>query len=173
MAEPTKWKCIGECKREFAFGEWECFPGVPHEVEEKTYYLNDAPHCDFKLDPNGLAFRSSRNRVHVLPLKRIMDETGVKFIERDPVLFVMGRYATRNAEEQFFIERAKIDVGYDRWYDAYHTPTQKQNIKDNSLREREREVARREAEANTLLEKAKAEAEARAKEASKKEKATA
>jgi hypothetical protein len=176
MAEQKKWKCIGECKKEFAFGDWECFPGVNHEVEEKTYYLNDAPHCDFKLDPNGIALRSSRNNVYVLPSKRIQDETGVRFEERAPVLFVMGRYSTRNPEIQYFMERAKIDVGYDRWYDAYHTPTQKMNIKENQLRERERALNAALEEKNELLAKKQAELDAKEAELAKgpkKEKATA
>lgn len=159
MADKTKWKCVGECSKEFEFGDWECHPGVPHEVEQKTYYLNDAPHCDFKRDPDGLAFKSSRNNVYVLPHKRVNDETGSRIVERPALLFIRGQYSTRNAEEQYFIERAKIDVGYDRWFDAYHTPTQKQNLKDNDLRQREARIVRLEqakSTENELLESIKA-----------------
>lgn len=150
-AEKTKWKCI-DCDKEFEFGQWECFPGVQHKVAEKTYYLNDAPHCDFKRDPDGLAFRTSRNQVYVLPHKRVTDETGTRTVERPPVLFIRGRYMTADAEEQYFIDRAKIDVGYDRWFEAYHTPTQKANIKGNSLDMREHALKKAEANQNQLLE---------------------
>lgn len=154
-ADKTKWLCIGECGKEFEFGSWECFPGVQHKVAEKNYYLNDAPHCDFKLDPGGLAFRSSKNQVYVLPHKRVTDETGTRTVERPPLLFIRGRYATSDAEEQYFIERAKIDVGYDRWFEAYHTPTQKANIKGVSLDMREAALKKAQSTENELLERIK------------------
>lgn len=175
MADKTKWKCIGECGKEFEFGNWECFPGIPHQVEQKTYYLNDAPHCDFKRDPDGLAFRSSRNQVYVLPHKRVSDETGTRIVERPPLLFIRGQYATMDAEQQYFIERAKIDVGYDRWFAAYHTPTQKANLKENDLRQREVKIAEFEqakSTENALLErirKLQDEADALEKKKEKKE----
>jgi hypothetical protein len=153
MAE-LKYKCIGECKKEFKHGDWECFPGVKHLVEPKSYYINDAPHCDFVRDPEGLAYRSSRATVYIIPEKASVDELGKK--RTDParaVEFVKGQYTTRDPEEQFFIERAKIDVGYDRWFEAYHTPKQKQNIKGNSLEMREKKLRDAQAEENALLER--------------------
>jgi hypothetical protein len=158
MAEKI-YKCTGECGKEFKFGAWECFPGVKHTVEAKTYYLNDAPHCDPKLDPDGLSLRASRSHVHVIPEKKFKDENGNLVIQATPpVLFVQGQYSTTDPEQQYFIERAKIDVGYDRWFAAYHTPTQKQRIKDNQLREREVEIDTKLAEANSILAQAKAQA---------------
>jgi len=77
--------------------------------------------------------------------------------------FVMGQCETDNPQEQFFIERSKHTVSYERWFQAYHTPKMKQNIKDGQLLQRERDITAREAEldrkikeANEVLEKVKA-----------------
>lgn len=152
MADKKQFKCTGECGKEFSFGDWECFPGLKHTVAPKTYYKDDAPFCDFKRDPDGLSFRTSRTFVHVIPEKRLKDETGSIAIQAaSPVCFIRGKYETTDPEQQFYIERAKIDVGKERWYEAYHTPIQKQRIKDNSLAEREVALAAKEAELNELL----------------------
>jgi hypothetical protein len=146
MAEKT-FKCVGNCGKDFKVGEWECFPGERHKVALKTYYLNDAPHCDFKNDPDGMTFRASRSYVHIIPEKRFKDETGQLIVQAvPPVQFAQGQYSTEDPEQQYFIERAKIDVGYDRWFAAYHTPIQKQRIMDNSLRKQVDSLAAREAE---------------------------
>lgn len=152
MAGEKKFTCIGECKKEFKFGDWECFPGVSHEVEEKTYYLNDAPYFDPTRDPQGLSLRASRNNMAILPPKMINDGTGVLVKQdRPPVKFIMGRLATRDPEIQFFLERSGTTVSYEKWYEAYHTPVQKQRIKDNSLLEREAKLNDAKSEENTLL----------------------
>lgn len=157
MAEQKKYQCIGECGKEFKHGEWECFPGVKHLVESKTYFINDAPHCDFTRDPDGMAFRSSKATVYVIPAKTTTDIQGKLVTEpARAVDFVKGQYATRDAEEQFFIERAKIDCGYDRWFEAYHTPTQKQRIRGNDIGLREAKLKAAEAQDNQLLERIKA-----------------
>lgn len=155
MAEQKRFKCIGDCKKEFSFGEWFCFDGVKHEVEPKDYYINDAPYHDGKLDPNGLALRASRNHKYLLPPLRVSDETGTRMVERPPTLWVMGRLSTNDPELQYFIERAKIDVGYDRWFEAYHTETQKQRIKGNNIAQREDKLKEAQATENELLERIK------------------
>ena len=166
MAETkVKFKCLGgdgHCGKEFEAGNWECFPGMKHVVEMKTYYMADAPHCDFKNDPEGLAFRTSRTELHVVPEDVHTDENG-KMIKSSypPATFIQGRYSTADPQFQFYLEygSAKRSIcDYDRWFAAYHTPIQKQRIKDNQLREREQELEARLAEANSLLDKAKAQA---------------
>jgi hypothetical protein len=155
--EKKQWKCLGECGREFGYGEWECFPGVAHRVAPKTYYKDDAPHCDPVLDPDGLALRSARTHCHIVPDVQVKDADSGQTVTQHhpPVLFVMGSYTTDNPKEQFFIERAKIDVGYDRWFAVYHTPKQKQNLKDGEQKARAADLDRREKEVNELLEKVK------------------
>jgi hypothetical protein len=158
-----KFKCLGQCKQEFTFGEWECFPGQPHEVELKTYYMADAPFLskhDLEKDPDGISLRNSRTHVHCIPDRIYRDGvTGQQVVQSfQPILFKMGKYETRNPMEQFYLERSKMTVSYERWFEAYHTPKQKQNIKDGKqmerdrvLENRERDLDRREREVNDLL----------------------
>jgi hypothetical protein len=146
MAEKT-FKCLGNCGKDFKVGEWECFPGERHKVELKTYYLNDAPATNFEKDPDGLAFRASRTNVLVIPEKSYKDVTGTLVIQAAIfALFVQGQYCTEDPEMQYFIDKKNISVGYDRWFDAYHTPIQKQRIKDNQLHTQVQSLAAREAE---------------------------
>lgn len=152
MPELT-YKCDGHdgrCGREFKPGEWECFPGKKHQVESKTYYMADAPHCDFKLDPNGIAFRSARTYLHVVPEEVNTDEMGKLFKTGfPPAVFVMGRYETADPQFQFFLEHGTARTSLcseAKWFDVYHTPIQKQNIKDNELRTRAAQLETKTAE---------------------------
>lgn len=160
MAIEKKFQCIGLCKDRFGIGEWECTPGVPHEVEPKIYYLADAPFmskADIEKDPDGITLRTSRTHLHVIPAKVSRGEDGQLVTQNfQPLLFVMGRLETNNPMEQYYLERSKFPVGYEKWFEAYHTPKQKQNIKDAKIVERERDLDRREREVNDLLAQAKA-----------------
>lgn len=160
MAEEKKFKCLGICKREFTFGDWECFPGQSHEVEAKSYYLADAPFMskhDLEKDPDGLMLRNSQTYLHCIPERTFKDDTGQLAKHTfQPILFKRGRFETTNPMEQYYLERSKHPVSYEKWFEAYHTPKQKQNIKDNSLVTREREIERKEREVNDLLAQAKA-----------------
>lgn len=165
MADKQKFKCLGECGKEFEFGQWECFAGQAHKVDPKTYYLADAPHVDVKNDPDGLALRTARTMLHCVPEELRRDPTtGMdNKIAHPPCIFSMGQYTTDNPKEQFFIERSKHTVSYEKWFNAYHTPKMKANIKEGQLLDRERTIAAKEAEverkvreANTLLDQVKA-----------------
>jgi hypothetical protein len=68
----------------------------------------------------------------------------------------MGRFETSNPMEQYYLERSKFPVSYERWFDVYHTPNQKANIKQGKQVEKERELERKERELDTLLAQAKA-----------------
>lgn len=171
----VKFKCIADeihCGKEFEPGNWECMPGVLHQVAPKTYYMADAPYCDFKRDADGMAFRSSRTRLHAIPDDQVRDERGnQKTVSYQPVIFVQGRYETTNPREQFYLEHgtaARSLCTYEKWFDAYHTPQQKQNIKDGQLKQRERDldsktkhledtIKQKEREYNDLLAKVTAE----------------
>lgn len=167
MADEKKFKCLGECQREFKVGDWDCFQGVPHTIEPKTYYLADAPFmskADLEKDPDGITLRTSRTQVHVIPPKTARGEDGQLVTQNfQPLVFVMGRFETSNPMEQYYLERSKMPVSYERWFEVYHTPKQKQNIKESKQVERERNQAerekdleRREREVNDLLAQAKA-----------------
>lgn len=157
-----QFKCLGNCKREFTYGDWECFPGQPHEVEPQKYYLADAPFLskhDLEKDPDGISLRNSRTLVHCIPDQVFKDDTGQLSTHRfQPLVFVKGQFETTNPMEQFYLERSKITVSYERWFEVYHTPKQKQNIKDGKQQERDRalsareqELERKEREVNDLL----------------------
>ena len=167
MAIEKKFQCTGDCKEKFGVGEWECFPGQPHKVETKKYYLADAPFLskhDLEKDPDGMALRNSRTHLHVIPEKTYKDESGnLMRVSHPPLTFVKGVFETDNPMFQYYIERAKVDVGYERWFEAYHTPKQKQNIRDAAIvnkerdqANRDRELERKERELNDLLAQAKA-----------------
>lgn len=149
-------KCTGHCGREFTYGDWECFPGQPHVVESKTYYLADAPHVDVKNDPDGLALRSSRTTLHCVPEIPVTDpQTNIiQKIAHPGLKFVMGKYETTDPKEQFFAERSGHLVSYERWFEAYHTPKMKANIKEGKLLERERNIAEKEQEAERKIQEA-------------------
>jgi hypothetical protein len=159
MAIEKKFQCIGECGQKFGIPEWECFPGQPHKVEVKKYYLADAPFMskhDLEKDPDGMALRAARTHVHVIPDQTYKDDSGTMVrIAHPPLLFTKGCFETDNPMFQYYIERAKIDVGYDKWFEAYHTPKQKQNIKDGVLVSKERDLERKERELNDLLAQAR------------------
>lgn len=159
MADEKKFKCTGECGRDFKIGEWECFQGVPHQVESKTYYLADAPFmskADLEKDPDGITLRTSRTQVHVIPPRISRGEDGQLVTQNfQPLVFVMGRLETSSAMEQYYLESSKFPVSYEKWFDAYHTPQQKANITKGKQVERERELDRKERELNDLLAKAK------------------
>jgi hypothetical protein len=68
------------------------------------------------------------------------------------------QYSTSDPQEQFHLEHGnakKSLCSYERWFDVYHTPKQKQNIRDGKLAERERaldeKATRLEKENNDLL----------------------
>lgn len=159
MANEKLYKCIGECGKEFKIGDWECFPGVTHTVESKTYYLADAPfmsRADLDKDPDGITLRTSRTQLHAIPPKISRDETGAMVTQAfQPLIFVMGRLDTSSPMEQYYIERTKFPVSYEKWFEAYHTPKQKANIVQGKQVERERELDRKERELDTLLAQAK------------------
>lgn len=160
MANEKLYRCIGECGREFKVGDWECFQGVNHTVEAKTYYLADAPFmskADLEKDPDGLTLRTSRTQLHVIPPRTTKGDDGQLVTHNfQPLTFVMGRLETSNPMEQYYLERTKFPVSYERWFEAYHTPQQKANITKGKQVERERELDRKERELNDLLAQAKA-----------------
>lgn len=160
MAIEKKFRCIGVCKDSFGVGEWECFPGQPHEVASKTYYMADAPFmskADLEHDPDGVSLRKSRTQVHVIPAKTSKGDDGQLVTHNyQPLVFAMGRLETGNPIEQYYLERSKIPVSYERWFAAYHTPQQKANIDRSKLVERERNLELKEREVNDLLAQAKA-----------------
>jgi len=160
MAIEKKFQCLGICKEKFGVGEWDCTPGVPHEVEVKTYYLADAPFmskADLEKDPDGIILRNSRTQLHVIPAKVSRGEDGQMVTQNfQPLVFVMGRFETSNPMEQYYVERSKFPVSYEKWFEVYHTPQQKQNIKAGKQVEKERELVRKERELDDLLAQAKA-----------------
>jgi hypothetical protein len=160
--EKVSFQCIADeihCGKKFEAGEWECFSGVPHQVEPRSYYMADAPHCDFERDKEGLVFRKARTNMQIVPDEIRLDHFGKQITVSHPTrTFVSGQYSTSDPQEQFHLEHGnakKSLCSYERWFDVYHTPKQKQNIRDGKLAERERaldeKATRLEKENNDLL----------------------
>jgi len=159
----TSFQCANEhCKKEFGVGDWECAPGLPHEVAPKTFYILDAPSLSEK-DTMGKAYRDSRTTVlNVPPERMVKNENGdLVRIPGGSVVFVRGTYTTTNPEIIFWLERHGYgDVTKERWTQVYFSPLEKQQLKEIDLRNRERDIERKTKETNDLLAAAKAQTKA-------------
>lgn len=153
----TKFQCMGMCKKEFTVGEWECAPGMKHEVSPRTFYILDAPVLAEK-DTMGKAFRNSRTVVLNVPPERMEKQPNGEMV-RVPggqVVFVRGMFTTSDPEQIFWLEKHGYgETTRERWLEVYFSPLEKQQLKDIELRNREHEADRKLKEANELLEKAK------------------
>lgn len=159
----TTYKCIGECGNEFKIGEWECAPGIKHKVAERTFYIYDAPTLD-KADINGVAFKSARTSIENCPPERTVKDASTGELTKVPggnVLFVRGMAIVDDPEKIYWLDKFGHGKNTkEEWFRVYHTPLEKQHMKEIDLSNREREIVRREAEHNDLLERTKAQAQA-------------
>lgn len=154
----TKFQCIGLCKKEFGIGDWECAPGMKHEVAPETFYILDAPVLSEK-DTMGKAFRNSRTTVLNVPPERMVKgpDGDLVRIPGGTVLFSRGMFVTSDPEQIFWLEKHGFrETTKERWLQVYFSPLEKQQLKEIELRNREHEVERKTKEANDLLAKAKA-----------------
>lgn len=155
----TKFQCIGECKRQFGVGEWECAPGIRHEVEPKTFYMLDAPYQnpDTKYF-NPKAYRDSRTVVENCPPER-KEKDGLGNMSIVPggnVTFVRGTVTVKDPEKIYWLERSGFGkVTREQWLKVYFSPTEKQQLKEIELKNRESELERKTTEVNDLLALAK------------------
>lgn len=157
MQLTTEWQCTGMCKKKFKVGEWECAPGVLHEVEPRTFYVLDAPSLSEK-DTRGLAYRNSRLRVLNCPPERTMkDETGqLVRIPGGEVMFSRGTVTLTDPEKIFWLEKHGYgEITKERWEQVYFSPSEKHELREIELRNREKEAARTIKEANELLARVK------------------
>lgn len=163
MADKTM-QCIGDCGKQFEFGNWECWPGVKHKVASKSYYCADAPAINPADNEQTVraALSASRNIIHVIPPTRVAGANGLtETVEHPPVTFRRGQYSTDDPQLQYFLEygTAKRHLcTEERWYEVYHTVTQKQFAINKRLNEqakeydaRKGEIERKEKEVNELL----------------------
>lgn len=153
----TKWQCIGECGREFGVGDWECTPGIKHQVAEKTYYIADAP-----FDPTGHSLRDSRTRIENIPPEKKMPDahTGqMRILPGGYVEFARGVFTTKDAEQQFWLDQHKAMTTRENWERVYLSAGEKAKIREINIRNKEIEADRKVKEANELLEQVKAKAE--------------
>src|SRR4051812_18273291 len=100
-------QCIGDCGKQFEFGNWECWPGVKHKVAAKTYYCADAPAINPADNEQTVqaALRASRNIIHVIPPTRVLGVNGItENVEHPPVVFRRGQYSTDDPQLQYFLE---------------------------------------------------------------------
>lgn len=161
--ELTKYKCI-ECGNEFKVGEWECAPGIKHRVEPRTFYILDAPALD-KHDVNGIAFRNARTSIENVPPERTVKDASTGELVKVPggnVVFSRGTATLDDPEKIYWLD--KFGHGKNTkedWFRVYHTPLEKQQIREIELANRERETNRKLQEANELLDRVKSQQKAK------------
>lgn len=159
MALPT-YHCL-ECEKDFQAPNWVCATGANHVVEEKRYYMADAPTC-VELR-NGMPYvnkRDSCTRVLNIPPEKKVEEAGE--IQRIPggiVDFVRGMFATTDPEIQFYLDKKEGLCSKERWEEVYLTDNEKMELHKLKMQS---QFNRLEQNYNELLAKVKAsEAEAK------------
>lgn len=151
--ELQSYKCL-ECGKEFKVGDWECAPGIKHRVEPKTFYLLDAPTLD-KNDKHGIAFRNARTSIENVPPERTVKDASTGELTKVPggnVMFTRGMATLDDPEKIYWLD--KFGHGKNTkedWYRVYHTPVEKQEMKEIESDNRERETKRKLQEVNELL----------------------
>lgn len=154
----NKYKCIGDCQRDFGVGDWECAPGIHHTVEPRTFYILDAPTLD-AADKEGKAFRNSRTSIENVPPERTVKDASTGELTKVPgghVIFVRGTITIDDPEKIYWLEKH----GHGRntredWLRVYFSPLEKQQLREIELGNREREADRKFKEANELLARVK------------------
>lgn len=158
----TKFQCIGECKRAFGVGDWECAPGIRHEVEPKTFYMLDAPYQnpDSKYFDHKAYGRSRTVVENCPPERKEKDSLGnMTVVPGGNVTFVRGTVEVKDPEKIYWLERTGFgQVTREQWLKVYFSPTEKQQLKELELKNRERELERKTTEVNDLLALAKSQA---------------
>jgi hypothetical protein len=161
-----KYKCIGECKRNFGVGDWECAPGIMHTVEPKTFYILDAPTLDAN-DKEGKAFRNARTSIENCPPERTVKDASTGELTKVPggnVQFTRGVAVLDNPEKIYWLDKH----GHGRnteseWRRVYFSPLEKQQLREIEIGNREREVNRKLNEVNDLMEIAKSQTKSSAR----------
>ena len=157
MGLTTEFQCVGYCKKKFGVGDWECAPGLKHDVEQRTFYILDAPALSEK-DRMGKAFRDSRTTVLNVPPERVVksDNGDLVRMPGGVVMFTRGMFATTDPEQIFWLEKHGYgNISKERWIEVYFSPLEKQQLKELELHNREREADRKVKEANDLLARVK------------------
>jgi hypothetical protein len=145
-----------KCNKKFGPGQWHCFPGEPHEVEQKTYYIGTSL--------KDISDRvKSRVRVFVTPDTEVTDSAGQKHVTHArSIEFVGGAFSTSNPEDQFFFasKYQKSLIDSKAWQEQYIHPGELLAMKERDLENRKKRI---ENEENALLAREKAVREAEAK----------
>jgi hypothetical protein len=141
----VEFKCVKEgCKKTFKPGEWECFPGELHEVEQKTYHIGTGI--------ADLADRAkSRVTVFVTNDREHTDSSGQKHnTPARAIVFVGGAFSTTNPEDQFFFEtKFKRElISPEEWQRQYIHPGELMKMKQREVDQRMKRVEQME---NDLL----------------------
>lgn len=150
------WKCTN-CEEQFKAGDWHCKSGEAHVVENKTYYVTDAP-------ADRRDCKNARLVIHnIIPEKRETSGVDVKVIPGVHVEFIRGQYATDDPQLQMGLDKHKGVLsgpeGMKAWEQVYFSDAEKQELNRIRLKG---ENSRLEAENNRLL----AEIQAKQKKAS-------
>lgn len=153
MATIKEFKCL-ECDKTFKAGDWDCFPGRPHVVEHKTYYMDDAPF-------DKRSCKDSRTIIeNLVPERTGVDGTGRSTpIPGRQIVFSRGVYGTDSPQEQFYLDNRKGLCTKERWEEVYFSDVEKFELQKQKLRA---DQERLEKDKNDLLAKVKGDVRARA-----------
>ena len=140
-----EFKCT-RCEKKFRAPEWDCADGQPHEVEEKEYYVLDAP-------ADRRDCRNSRLTIcNVIPEQKRTQGNDIIFIPGTNVEFIRGTFKTSSPQIQMGLDHRKGVYhgaeGKKLWEDKYFSDTEKAEMQRIEMRS---EMQRMEHQKNELL----------------------
>lgn len=144
MNEQTSWKCLS-CGKTFGVNEWTCQDGVNnHVVEEKLYHSLDAP-TDPGHGPGGKPLETSSYGQLVVcnipPPRKIMEGSDVKWVGEGNVVFVRGRFATSNPEQQYWLnKKPSLNFSEKDWREKWLSQKQNLDLREVEMQAREQRL---------------------------------
>jgi hypothetical protein len=131
------------CGEAIVNGRWQCATGEQHEVDAKTYYMDDAPSDPgpYVDGPGGERIPSYGNMAHaqtiicnLVPCKLVV---GVDGIQREQpgrnVTFVRGMFQTTDPEFQYWLDKRSGLCSRERWEQVYLSPSQRLEMREHAL----------------------------------------
>jgi hypothetical protein len=142
-----EFKCVLEgCGKKFKAGEWDCYPGQPHEVEEKTYRIGTGVD---KVEDRA----KQRVRVYYTADIKKQDAQGNPFVEQALACeFVRGMLTTQDPKIILFMEtkyKANL-ISEEAWEKLY---IHEKDLIGMKQRELEQKTKVAQAEENELLQR--------------------
>ena len=158
-AKKTKFHCLNEdCEHpDFNPPNFECFPGMKHLVENKRYYMADAPTVREWRDGMPFINKGAARTVvlNIPPEKQIREGENVTRIPGGSVEFVRGLFETTDPEIQFYLDRKDGLCSKERWEEVYINDDERAQMRNMELKAREQRLQDRENELLSMVKKQK------------------